>query len=300
MFITSLYDIDIRDDSFKTVFWIWWKSPIDTVMESETVSLNPQDRIEIVNAREFQKIKEYHDRFTDVKTGQEYNYTMAKFSATINHNWDITRFPFDRQKPEIIIESVEFNSDQLVYTKDTTESLLDEDIQLTGWTLPDPTVEIIPENKNYKTNFGFNNGDHNQQIYPRFTCSFTLQRKGKNIFFSYILGYIIAFALSLCICFLDVSALSFRMALAAIGLITSLAARLFTDLNLPVTSHLTLVSGIQYLTFSLIAMMIILSLAVYRLKHNIREKLAVRVNKIGGFLLNFIYVELLIMLIIFI
>lgn len=299
-FITSVYDIDINNDSFKTVFWVWWKSPIDKVMDSEFIYINPQDRIEIVNAREFSKVKEYHDRYIDATTGVEYYYTMAKFSATINHNWNIKRFPFDDQTPQIIIESVEYNSDQLIYTKDKIDSLIDEDVKIKGWSISDREVEIIPENKNYKTNFGVDNGDHNQQIYPRFTCSFQLKRDGTSIFFNYLAGYLIAFIVLVLVFFVDISNFGLRLVMIFGALFSSLLNKILIDFNLPVSVGLTLFSGFQYITFVSILLTLIVTVIAHNILNKDKKILSRRINKISGFVILLLHLELSIMLFIFI
>lgn len=299
-FITSIYDIDINNDSFKTVFWIWWKSPIDRIMESETISLNPQDRIEIVNAREFSLVKEYHDRYKDVTTGVEYYYTMAKFSATINHNWNTSRFPFDSQNPRIIIESVEYNSDQLIYTKDKVESLIDEDVKIKGWTIPDREVEIISENKNYKTNFGVENGDHNQQIYPRFTCSFNIKRDGTTVFYNYLTGYMIAFIICLFIFFIDASKIALRLSMAFAAFVTSFGSKILIDFNLPVSNELTIFSGIQFITFITIITVMGVSIVCNSFLKADNVRLSKRVNKVSGFVILLLHLELSVLLFVFI
>lgn len=297
-FVTSVYDINFKDDSFKAVFWIWWKQPL--IGSDTSISLSPQNRIEITNAREYTKLKEYQDRYKDVKTGIEYHYTMAKYSATINHNWDIKRFPMDSQTPEIIIESVEYNSDQLVYTKDTTGSIIDENIKINGWNILSDKVDIITDNKNYKTNFGFNNGDFNQQIYPRFTISFNIKREGIVLLFNYFIGFIIAFILCCIIYFIDVSKLELRIFLAFAAILTSFFSKFFADFTTPYINRLTLFSGSQFITFMTIILTLIVSLVSYKYLGKNKVKISKKINKISGVIILLLHIELLVLLFIFI
>ena len=135
IYITSLRDFDVADDSFGVDYWLWSGHPPET---------DPLGHVEFVNA------KQVDIRLDRVAERSEEYWSRQKVRATVLHDWDLSNFPFDRQALQIDLRLAD--SGALAYRPDETESGFSDDIAPDGWRVTD--FEIEERAVEYATTFG--------------------------------------------------------------------------------------------------------------------------------------------------
>ncbi len=133
-----LDNFDLNKNSFDATFWLWTISP-DHVD-------NPLDAIEFVNADD---IKFTHSFSRETPDGI---WNQRKVVGTFHHDWNLRKFPFDRQDLHLKLEESEAYIDELVYVPEDSKFLVDGHMKIRGWRVV--SSEIRPGIKTYMSNFG--------------------------------------------------------------------------------------------------------------------------------------------------
>lgn len=180
VYVKSLGQFDYMKNSFFINFYIWW-------LLDKDVKYSPEETIEITNAQEYTRLWGARDTIGNKTRVQ------ARFFGTINQNWDMKYFPFDRQKIRLSLEDNIGNINYVKFIPIPNNSKLSSDVVLRGWTLV--RFDFIQEPHLYNTNFG--NIDHPESIASRLNIIFELKRDGWSIFFVYFIGYIASLLLCL-------------------------------------------------------------------------------------------------------
>ena len=133
-----LDNFDLNKKSFDATFWLWTISPVH--------SHNRLDDIEFVNAG--------HVRFSNSysKATPVGIWNQRKVVGTFHHDWDLQKFPFDRQDLHLKLEESEAYISELVYVPDQSKFHVDGHMKLKGWRVV--SSEIRSGIKTYMSNFG--------------------------------------------------------------------------------------------------------------------------------------------------
>ena len=124
--------------SFDATFWLWMISPEH--------AHNRLDDIEFVNA-EAVKFSNSLSRVTPDGT-----WYQRKVVATLHHEWNLRKFPFDRHDLHLKLEEADSYVDEVVYVPEDTKFLIDGQMKIKGWRVV--SSQIRPSIKTYMTNFG--------------------------------------------------------------------------------------------------------------------------------------------------
>ena len=114
-YINSLYDFNLTENSYKTEFWLWMKYNATDKIDSI------QNQIEFINAK-----NSPHIQAASTNKKGNINWFGAKYIGEFQKSWDVTSFPFDKQKLKITIESGEYNSNKIFFKSDNINSKLNE------------------------------------------------------------------------------------------------------------------------------------------------------------------------------
>ncbi len=202
IYITSLRDFDVADQSFGADFWLWSVHPPGT---------EPLGGMEFVNA------KEVDIRLDQTSGRSEGAWSREKVRATVLHDWNLSDFPFDRQALEIELRLDDPSA--LAYRADEAESGYGQDIAPEGWRVTD--FEIEERVEEYATTFGEPDASGGS-IQHYFLVTLQVERDSAAGFFKMIAGVYAAIALG-CLSFL----MTPDQATVFSGRITLLAAALF-------------------------------------------------------------------------
>lgn len=267
IYITSLYDLDIPEKKFTVSAWIW--STYNPALLPEEYKFH--NKIEITNARSWSIIE--NENFT-IKNSDGTVHTMTKFTAEINQNWDVKHFPFDRQDVTINIESIELDSKQIKFVPDMTNSMVGDDLVLSGWNiLP---IQIRSFDYKYPTTFGIQSGA--KGIYPRMSFVVPIERYGHRIFWTYFLGFFVSYIIICILYFFNGEMIESRVGLIMTALFACVGNKYTVDLLLPSNDVFALSDLIQVASFVIVGIGLLSSVMLVVLMKKGMEQLAHKID----------------------
>jgi len=137
-YLTGLGDLDPAKKSFSAAFWMW-----SVGSAAEVTAL---EQLEFPNA-----IKVESPNVLEEETPQGI-WTQRKVVGSFRHEWDLRRFPFDRQRLLIKLEETEKDLSRRVYLADTANSSFDPEASPPGWRIV--STQLVSGSKGYRTSFG--------------------------------------------------------------------------------------------------------------------------------------------------
>ena len=137
-YLTGLGDLDPAKKSFSAAFWMW-----SVGSAAEVTAL---EQLEFPNA-----IKVESPNVLEEETPQGL-WAQRKVVGSFRHEWDLRRFPFDRQRLLIKLEETEKDLSRRVYLADTANSSFDPEASPPGWRIV--STQLVSGSKGYRTSFG--------------------------------------------------------------------------------------------------------------------------------------------------
>ncbi len=263
MYVLSLSDFKIDDQSFKADFWIWFIYDND--------SLVMKDAIEIMNA----KSTEFSNYSIEKKGGK--NWAQVKCKAVINQNWDVTKFPFDKQDLSIKIEHTMLDADEVVFIADSENSKIDSTFFLDDWDINSFQLKSIK--RTYNTTFG-DPVLKGSSTYPGVEAEIIITRAhSQGILVKMLTGVYVAFSIAL-LGFLIKPSLADRLGLCVGGIFAAVGNKYIIESVVPSSTANTLLDSIHNLTFVAILIMIALTVVSLKWSDTEDEKLKMRSQKI--------------------
>lgn len=299
LFVTSLYDFDLDKQSFTADFWMWLNYEndhlldlaIDLAKSSEVLNSKSYDAnkfLEIPNAKSSD-----FKAFTVDKKGN-INWASVKCHAVCRANWDISDFPFDKQKIVIEIEDSQRTTDQLIFTADKKNSKIDENVSLDDWKILDFKVDA--QKKEYNTTFGDPALTAKaKSIYPAIHAEITMERKSTwTIFFKMFTGVYVAFMISIFVFFIKPTHVDPRFGLCVGGMFASIGNYYVVGSYISSPTANTLIDNIHNLTFISILVCIgasIMSLFFYEKNDSKSKELSIKIDQISFFSIMAVYIS---------
>jgi hypothetical protein len=284
-YINSLYDFNIADNSYKAELWLWMNYKKKTRLDSFP------NQIEFVNAKSSPDIQ----AASTTKRGNEKWYG-AKYIGEFQKKWNVNHFRFDSQKLKISIESGEYNSNQIVFKLDATNSKIKDKIE--EWEIISSKFYI--SNSIYNTPFG-DPSLRKISSYPYFNFEDLIERKDPYlVIFKLITGLLVAFVISCCVFCIRPINTDPRFGLSVGGLFAAIGNKYIVEGKVPATNQITLLDNIHNLTFVyilVITILSVLSLHIYEKKTKSSKKLSRRLDRISFITIissNFLLLYLLI------
>ncbi len=261
MFVTDVYDLNLADKSFTTVFWIW--------------ALYKNDELKIMENLELVNSKEHEFTLATIEKRGEFNYGAQKGKAVVKKDWDIEDFPFDNQILRIVVESGDAETTELVILPDTINSKFDSvHVSLEGWTIKD--FKLIGSQRVYDSNYG-DPEINGAASYSTVEFILHIERDGWGLFFKLFTGLYVAFGISVMPFFMGAENAE-RFGLLVGSLFAAVANKYIVDSILPETTIYTLVDKIHVITFIYILIDLILTVLAYRLHVSEYHRLAKNID----------------------
>jgi hypothetical protein len=121
--IEDLYDFEPARETFGAVLWLWSLCPSDDPAPMETIVFR--------TALPGLRAGEVHG--TEVDGGF---YQYRRVQGTFRHDWDMSRYPFDRQRLVIPFDESDLGAGVVIFAADESSSLEPElAARLAGWEL---------------------------------------------------------------------------------------------------------------------------------------------------------------------
>ena len=109
--IEDLYDLDLARDTFGAVLWLWSLCPSARPAPLATIALPTGSDLQL---------GEVHGR----QVGDAGYYQYRRVQGTFRHDWDMSDYPFDRQRLAIPIDETDLGSSVMVFEADVESSFL--------------------------------------------------------------------------------------------------------------------------------------------------------------------------------
>jgi hypothetical protein len=271
VFINSLYDFNIADNSFKTDFWGWCVYKDSALKMDENM--------------EFPYTKEHTLGNTLIETEGGKQWFTFRAVGEVMKSWNTKNYPFDKQTLNIQLGcSQEY--DEIRYVPDIKNSKIDPGFKLKEWKVNAFKVDGIK--RVYATTFGSPTLDSTSD-YAEFRVRIEIERtKSWFTFIKLVIGLVIAFVISSCVFFIRPTNLDPRFGLCVGGLFTAVGNKYITDSIVPVSSEITLLDKMHMLTFVCIFLMVVLSVISLNLAESENKDLrwaSTRVDRLGFYII---------------
>lgn len=259
LFVSSLYNLDFKRNSYGMDFWIWWKydnqddAPREMHPDTGEPVFIPYKQIEIINKKFFELEKSYQQIGDDGSV-----YVMAKFNAEINQKWNFSDFPFDTQKIVMELESVEYDTGKLdfVVDDDLNDMVVSDDVQFANWTV-EPLLRLETCDKKYESSFG----GESPGVYSRIKMTASLTRNIDSLlFFDIYLGFFLAFIMCTVLYFLELDNLASRIGVIFAATISAIGQKQILQSSFPNSIDSDLSNVIETATFSFIFITLLCSI----------------------------------------
>jgi hypothetical protein len=276
IYVTSVHDIDFREKEFSVNLWLWlkYKRPEFDFMKN----------LEVPMAKTFEKSYATLDTLEDGRI-----YILMKLQCIMKGTWKINHFPFDRQKLRFTIENSMYDSDELVFSADTTGEPYGKYF-LMAWEKDSFVVKT--EAKEYATSFGDPELDQPHSEYSAYKVTISVHRHSWELFLKLFLGMYISFLISWVCFYIHPDNMDSRLALSVGSLFAVIGNKYIIDSSLPESNSFTLVDTLHGITLFYIFIVIASSVFTLRLIKQNKIQQAQKQNRITGWVLLFIYVIL--------
>lgn len=238
--IEELYDLDLARDTFGAVLWLWTLCPSPQSAPLETIALPTGTNLELGELR--------GRRIDDVG-----HYQYRRVQGTFRHDWDMSHYPFDRQRLVIPIDETDLGSSVVVFEPDRESSFLSPAVR-TGhdeWDISELAIEASVSEE--PSTYGLPAAE--PEGYARLEAALVLERAQVLTFVKLTAGVFAAALIALLALFLDPrdrGVFGTRLGVLAGVLFGVLLSMRAADAYIGDTSRLTLVSEVHLVALGLI------------------------------------------------
>jgi hypothetical protein len=259
-YVTGIHDIDVPNGSYGMDMYVWWVS--------RDHAINPESDFQIVNGRQWQV------RGVNTRTLPDGSHYSAAFvAATVQHNWNLRRYPFDHHVLRVIIESP-YTASEVRLSPDVVDSRLSELVDLPGFRIGD--LRMLEYVKGYDTRFGL--GTEKADQFSRVVLEVDIRRESQSLVAPLFIGLLVANVVSLLIYMVNVSALGIRATLATTAILAAVGNMYTLGEHVARASRSVLVTQLATATFVMIVIALTTSIAADWLFERDRGQTAIRLN----------------------
>lgn len=232
IYITSIHDIDFKDQEYTVDFWLWLKY--------KNADLDFENNLEIPSAKSVQK------SFATADTTNGKIYLLMKLQCVMKDSWRITNFPFDKQTLRLSIENSQYDRNAMVFKPDTLGQHYDPRFTLHGWMIDSFHMSVAP--KAYETAFGDPDYVTPHSDYSSFRVRLSIHRDAIGLFWKLFIGMYIAFLIAYVCFYIHADSIDSRFSLSVGALFAVIGNKYIVDASLPETVTFTLVDMLHGIT----------------------------------------------------
>jgi hypothetical protein len=274
IYITSIHDIDFKQKEYIITCWLWLKY--------KNKEFRFDQNLEVPNAKTVNK------SFTTVDSSNGRIYMMMKLQCVMKDAWQISHFPFDRQKLRFFIENSQYDSQAFIFKADTLGKNFDPRYTLNGWSIDSCTLQTGI--KKYETAFGDDSQPKPHTEYSQFKVMLDITRDAGSLFWKMFLGMYIAFLIAYTCFFIHTDGIDSRFGLSVGALFAVIGNKYIIDSALPESTSFTLVDTLHGLTLFFIFCVVASTTYTLALVKQGKQKQADKIDRIIAAVLLVLYI----------
>ena len=235
-YLTSLYDIDTKNGQFNADIWLWSKSLETSKYDHKLLEIKQTNiKFPVVIFGEYkEKIKPLI-------------FASKKIQGVFINNFDLSKYPFDRQILKITFESTD-TSNNVRFISDSDIGF-DRYIQIDGWEIN--SIKLIPSEHNYRSNFGYPYSLPTPPLsFSQITLIIEIERKSPFLFIKLVLGLLIAVLIAFLSLLLTVNndeLFTARLSLIVVALLAAVFNQQYVSSIIGETTDITVVDSVHLL-----------------------------------------------------
>jgi len=207
-------------------------------------------------------------------------------SLRVAADFDLRRFPFDRQRLELAVESFLWPEDDLVIVADPQATGFANDFSIPEWRIERVGTRIESSSALRST-----------EAFSRIVLEIDVVREWGFYVWKIMLPLVVIVALSWSIFWMSDERVAGRSRITATGVLTIVAYQFVVGEDLPRIAYLTLLDKVMILSFMLLAVTVVESLIVSRYQDDDMPR-AVRIDRVSRVLFPGAYVLLMVLLLV--
>ncbi|MEM4637451.1 MAG: hypothetical protein QXK76_00305 [Candidatus Woesearchaeota archaeon] len=197
------------------------------------------------------------------------NEKFYRIQANLASRVDLIKFPFDRQKMQIIIEDKVNTIDKIKYVPDLEQTGIDDSVIFTGWNI-DGWEAVVDEHEY----------DIYGENYSRYTLNIHISKIFLNSFIKTLLPIIFIMLVALSSFVIDPDKIATRVAMISSALVASVMFHVSITNQIPPVGYLTLADKFMMLTYFILLVSFIINIALFDLQEKKKEKIVEKVHKL--------------------
>ncbi len=190
--LSGIHSIDFLDGSFSAEFYLWWISP--------DPDFRPFETMQLLNGRDWSTRSVNRRQLADGSY-----HTSGFVSATVNHDWELLYYPFDRQHLKVVLETP-YTASEMRLVPNRQASVVSKFLDVEGFEVAN--LDLQEHIERYNTDFGFRDDEGHE--FSRLVINIELLRESGRIVFAILIGFIIANLIALLTYTIHVSMLGIR------------------------------------------------------------------------------------------
>jgi hypothetical protein len=259
--VTSLSNISPAAGSFEITLYAWVIDP--------SGRLDPETEMQVLARHSTLEVVER----ADMPDGAA--YTALRIEATVDQDFDLRRFPFDRQTLRLPIET-EIPATRLRLIPDADDSRVADFLVLNGWNVAH--LRFVSQNADYDTGFG----QGARASFSRLNMLIDIERQRSPLVIDKFIGYTAALLIAALIYVVPPGQLGVRIGMVTSAVFAAVGNRYGLDAALGAESGFGLVDQLSLIVFVAILVALVVSLAVHHLHEAGRSTYAVRLDLRAG------------------
>ena len=209
------------------------------------------------------------------------NYGFCRVAATVRENFDLSRYPLDKQKLKIRVEDTKFTAAEMSYCPGKANTAISPEIDIPGWRIAkSDSHESVTT---YSTNYGDISLPSNAgSKYPRFTFSLELTRGGYAIFIKLFSMLFLAGGLTFCAFGLKSDHIGERFSLILAGVFLAAITQNTLTTVLPESDSFSMGDQLYNMTMVFIFLIFLACIYTYKIFHDGDEPRADKIFSLIG------------------
>jgi hypothetical protein len=196
---------------------------------------------------------------------------IETMNAAAEVEFNMKRFPFDKQRLEAVFEVLGFDKDEVVLqVQSDGASPLASEVRVPQWTVTGVSASVRDRPASYAGRRG---------VSSAFVVGVDVRRQSFFVVRLVIIPLIVIVLLSFSIFWMDRSSLGDRLSVSFIGILTGVAYLLVTSEQLPRISYFTLIHGFLNLSFLTMCATVVINLVVGTLDKRGNSELGDRIDR---------------------